>query len=55
MNNAARIPDEVLAGIDRVIAIEWELDSRFVPALRSRIETVIANRAHQTDPKRGAA
>lgn len=55
VNNAARIPDEVLAGIDRVIAIEWELDSRFVPALRSRIETVIANRAHQTDPKRGAA
>ncbi len=43
-NNAAHVPDEVLAGIDRVISIEWELDSRFVPTLRSRIEHVLADR-----------
>ncbi|WP_348245950.1 hypothetical protein, partial [Salmonella enterica] len=28
VNNAARVPDQVLAGIDRLISIEWELDGR---------------------------
>lgn len=43
-NNAAQVPDEALVGIPRVISIEWELDSRFVPALRSRIEQALADR-----------
>lgn len=55
VNNAARVPDEVLAGVERVIAIEWELDSRFVPALRSRIESVIALGNDHPTPTRGAA
>ncbi len=55
VNNAARVPEEVLAGIDRLISIEWELDSRFVPTLRSRIENVLAARNDTSESKQGAA
>jgi len=55
VNNAARVSEDVLVGIDRLISIEWELDSRFVPTLRSRIENVIAARNGHIDPNRGAA
>ena len=44
VNNAAKVPDEVLAGVDRLITLEWELDPRFVPTLRSHIERVLSNR-----------
>ncbi len=44
VNNAARVPDEILAGVDRLITLEWELDPRFVPTLRSHIERVLSNR-----------
>ena len=44
VNNAARVPDEVLAGVDRLITLEWELDPRFVPTLRAQIERVLSAR-----------
>lgn len=44
VNNAAQVPEAVLAKVDRLISIEWELDGRFVPTLRSRIEHVLAGR-----------
>ena len=44
VNNAARVPESILSGIERLISIEWELDNRFVPTLRSRIEHVLAGR-----------
>lgn len=58
VNNAAQVPAEVLAGIDRLIAIEWELDRRFVTTLRTRIENVMAARNAQPPARttgRGAA
>ena len=45
VNNAAQVPESVLARVDRLISIEWELDGRFVPTLRSRIEHVLAGRS----------
>lgn len=44
VNNAARVPDEVLAGVERLITIEWELDPRFVPNLGARIERALESR-----------
>lgn len=50
VNNAARVPDEVLAGVERLITLEWELDPRFVPTLRAHIERVLsARRAAEDD------
>ncbi len=46
VNNAARVPDEVLAGVDRLITLEWELDPRFVPTLRAHIEGVLSSGRH---------
>lgn len=45
VNNAAALPAEIAARVDRIIAIEWELDSRFTTALRARVEHVISERA----------
>ena len=44
VNNAARVPDEILAGVDRLITLEWELDPRFVPTLQAHIERVLSTR-----------
>ena len=49
VNNAARVPDEVLAGVERLITLEWELDPRFVPTLRSHIERVLSARRAADD------
>lgn len=56
-NNAANVPDEVLAGLDRVISIEWELDDQFVANLRSRVEQVVAvsSGAQQAPEPQGAS
>lgn len=45
VNNAAALPPGSTAQVGQVIAIEWELDGRFAPALRARIEHVISSRA----------
>lgn len=56
VNNAAQVEPALFSGVGRLISIEWELDSRFVPALRSRIENVIATHSNHTNQlKRGAA
>lgn len=43
-NNAAAVPDSVLQTVGQVISVEWELDSRFVTALRDRVEYAVRQR-----------
>jgi DNA-binding transcriptional regulator YhcF (GntR family) len=45
VNNAATLPPGIEDRVGQIIAIEWELDGRFSSALRSRVESVIRDRA----------
>ncbi|WP_300683467.1 GntR family transcriptional regulator [Nocardioides sp.] len=42
VNNAATVPAEITDTVEHLIPIEWELDARFAPALRGRIDQVIS-------------
>lgn len=52
VNNAARVPDEILAGVERLITLEWELDPRFVPTLRAHIDGVLSARRNDGEDRR---
>ncbi|WP_293783522.1 GntR family transcriptional regulator [uncultured Aeromicrobium sp.] len=43
-NNAAALPDGIADRVGQLIAVEWELDSRFVAALRDRVEYSVRQR-----------
>ncbi|MBS44387.1 MAG: hypothetical protein CMH83_14720 [Nocardioides sp.] len=49
VNNAVGLGTDFEERVGELIAIEWEIDGRFVPVLRSRIESVIADARSDRD------